>query len=328
MLFNKSYAGTFFPISGQSKAGLVLGKNLYVTLAGVFPPFIDLKNALSSKQSDPVSLFAAAFRWAELLVPALICCVYVAWYRAHRRAAGKTEPASPSSARYALPVGIAVGIIIKAIYNLACVHLWHQASWYYAFAALAVSFLVTIPMGPVVERLLREPVLRRAIPIAYGIYMLISAGRFIAWATGKSVENGQYDYIAERADIAAHLREGQQDVKLLAFDDGLTGYALPFPTIQGFAFAADLETLRAVRDGRLLRHAFARGHRILTSAAYLPLAKPLTSSAEIRDFLRQNIPEPRVKDELDLVDFRMAYLNERTHAPFFAFVPKEGAAAR
>ena len=156
MLFNISYAGTALPVSGQTKAGLVLGKNLYVALAGLFPPLMDLKNALASRQSVAGAVFANSFRWAELLVPALIGCAYIAWSLAPGQAEGPSGAAAGRRRprwwfpplRYALPAGIAAGVALKALYNLTFVHFWHQAGWYYAFAILAVSFLAALPLGP------------------------------------------------------------------------------------------------------------------------------------------------------------------------------------
>jgi hypothetical protein len=333
MLFNISYAGTPLPVSGQTKAGLVLGKNLYVALAGLFPPLMDLKNALASRQSVAGSVFANSFRWAELLVPALIGCAYIAWSLAPGQAGGPSEgPRQAEGAaagdspplRYALPAGIAAGVALKALYNLTFVHFWHQAGWYYAFAILAVSFLAALPLGPVAERVSATPVLRRVVPAAYLLYVLMAAGRAIAGSTAAAEANVEYDYLGDRDEIAAKLRQLHQpggEVKLLAFDDGATGYALPFSTIHGFGFAADLATARALRDQHLLRHAYERGYDILTSEVYLPLTTPLPSPDDARAFLRASFLDDRVKNELDQFDFRLIYVDERTHAPFFAFAP-------
>jgi hypothetical protein len=342
MAYNLSYAGTPLPVSGQTKAGLVLGKNLYVTLAGIFPPLMDLKNALAAKQSVASSVFANSFRWAELLVPALIGCAYIAWAlvssgRTSATTAAAATPARgagaivrgapPAPLRYALPAGIAAGVALKALYNLANVHYWHQAGWYYAFAVVAVSFLVAVPLGPVAARVAATPVLRRVVPAAYLLYVFMAASRAIAGSAAAADGNVEYDYLADRDQIAAKLREGRRDVKLLAFDDGATGYNLPFPTIHGFGFAADLATARALRDQHLLRHAWERGHNILTSAVYFPANAPLPTPDDARAFLRASMLEERVKNELDQFDFRLVYVDERTHAPFFEFAPR-GAAAR
>jgi hypothetical protein len=332
LLFNLSYAGTALPVSGQTKAGLVLGKNIYVALAGLFPPLIDLKNALASKQSVPGAVFANSFRWAELLVPALIGCAYIAWVLASAKTAGPSGASRPADRaadgspplRYALPAGIAAGVALKALYNLTFVHFWHQAGWYYAFAILAVSFLVALPLGPVAERVSATPVLRRVVPAAYLLYVLMAASRAIAGSTAAAEANVEYDYLGDRGEIAAQLRQRHQpgsEVKLLAFDDGATGYALPFSTIHGFGFAADLATARALRDQHLLRHAYERGYDILTSEVYMPLTTPLPSPDDARAFLRASFLDDRVKNELDQFDFRLIYVDERTHAPFFAFAP-------
>ena len=336
MVFNKVYAGSALPVSGKAKSGLAVVQNVYVTLAGLFPPLVDLKNAVATKKSHPQDLFGNAFRWSELVVPALIAGGYIAWFlglRARDRqpvlspagglieGATVAEPPSPTM-RYALPVGIAIGVILKAFYNIVNVNYWHQADWYYAFACLTVSFLFAIPLGPWLERLAKIPVLRRIVPAAYLIYVFMAAGRAIANNEWNAENNQEFDFIADRQQISKKLFEGHPDVRLLAFDDGLTGYTLGFPTMHGFAFAGDIESLRALREGRLLRLAYARGHKILTGPTYLALTTPLPTSDAAREFLRSSFLDDRVKSELDQFDFRLVYVTQGTDAPFFEFVPR------
>jgi hypothetical protein len=331
MIFNRAYAGTALPISGQSKAGIALVTNVFVALTGLFPALADVKNHFGAHQSDQLKILVNSFRWAELLTPMLVSGTYIIWLLNRRRTATPESTDTGLSARHTLLVGISAGVIMKALYNLVNVNFWHQAGWYYTFPLIWVTFLGSLALVPVVERLkpLRLP--RFVLPLAYGFYILAASSRQIAESLvgiQANTASGEYAYITDGARIADKLRGGGRDVKLLAFDDGTTGYTLPFPTIQGFVFAGDLESLKALKSERLLRHVYERGHNILTSGNYMPMLTPARSSEEIRAFLKDSFLDDRVKAELDLFDYRLLYVHERTHAPFIEFTPRATTAAK
>ena len=93
-------------------------------------------------------------------------------------------------------------------------------------------------------------------------------------------------------------------------------------------FAGDLDSLKALKSQRLLRHVYDRGHNILTSGNYMPMLVPARSSDELRAFLKDSFLDDRVKAELDLFDYRLLYLHEPTHAPFIEFTPRVSTAAQ
>ena len=318
VIHNKLSAGTFMPISGMTKSGIVLPQSLYVFFANLFPPLADLKNALVAKQSDVVSLSVNAFRGIQLLGPALFAGVYLAIvYKRHR-----------SDVRYLLPAGLAGHITIKSLYNLVNVHLWHQGPWYYAFNILAISFLMAILLGPAWESVARLRVLRVAVPAMY-LFHVVSLASAMAIKTTHFSDPAEHDLWRDRADIAAQLRKSGEasgevsgEVKLLAFDDGITSFSLPFASLHGFGFASDLATFRALKQGRLLRHAFDRGHNVITSSAYMPVRQPLQDSNAVRSFLAASFLDASVKGELDDFEYELLLVHRPTAAPYIRFWPK------
>src|SRR5262249_52555355 len=146
LLFNKITVGSYLPLSGMTKAGFRLPTNVYVFLAEVFPPLIDLKNSLMRGQSDPVSLALNTFRASENIYPMLICVTYFAIVGIYYR----------SRIDFLLPAGLAGGVLIKALYNLVNVNLWHQSQWYYGFALLLSSFLPLILLGDAARQVSRN----------------------------------------------------------------------------------------------------------------------------------------------------------------------------
>jgi hypothetical protein len=331
MIYNRVYAGTALPISGQSKAGIALVNNLFVALTGLFPAMADIKNHFT-RHSDQLKILLNSFRWAELLTPMLVSGAYILWHLQRRRVEAREPDAAATavSARQTLLVGVSAGVIMKALYNLVNVNFWHQAGWYYTFPLIWVSFLGSIALMPVVERLKPLRIPRYLLPLAYTFYIFAATSRQIGEfliGTAANVSSGEYAYLVDGKRISEKLTEGGRAVKLLAFDDGATGYALPFPTIQGFVFAGDLESLKALKQEHLLRHVYDRGHHILTSATYLPMLVPARTSDEIRTFLKDSFLDERVKAELDSFDYRLLYLHEPTHAPFIEFTPRSPTAS-
>ncbi|HEX2678164.1 MAG TPA: hypothetical protein VHM19_16025, partial [Polyangiales bacterium] len=77
--FNRSYAGTFLPISGAVKNGFPLVLNTYLIASALFAPLVDLKNHFAPHPTDPVLLYNTGHRIVQLLAPTVFACVYGLW---------------------------------------------------------------------------------------------------------------------------------------------------------------------------------------------------------------------------------------------------------
>ena len=313
LLFNKLSVGAYMPLSGLNKAGFTLPSSVYVFLAELFPPLIDLKNSLVSNQSNHVSLALSTFRAVENIYPMLICVAYIALIRVYYR--GRIE--------FLLPAGLSGGVVIKALYNLAYVNLWHQSQWYYGFAMLLSSFLPLILLGDPARQLFRNRAISFFLFVFYGLYVAFASGQFLFKTTFFGSAR-PYEYYQDRELITKALRSYNKDVKIFELGDGLTAYALDIPCIQ--LFAIDLDTFQAMKEGRLLHHAFERGHNVVAAFEYLTDLAKLKSSEDIRASLRGFLVDDGLKKELESFDFEMIYFSEKTRCPFIKFTPRKQAA--
>ena len=311
LLYNKAYAGVFLPVSGSVKGGFVLFRSLYVGLSGAFPFLIEIKEALTGRPSVPADIQANVFRLVQIIGPALMSFIYVWAVLRYRR----RDP------RYILPIGFAVGILVKLAYNVSYVHLWHQGSWYFALPIIMTTFFFCVLVGDAYARLDPHGVARKALYIAYAVVLVFSMGRQIL-SSAYVAHNKSYDFWADRAGIQDALDRIDPKAKLLELDDGIISFSIESPSIHGFGFASDKDTTVALREGRLLAHAHRRGYDIFASNGYVAIDAGMDDEA-IRTRLRQSgAVDEQLESELDGFDLSLLWVHEPTRTGFIRFVPR------
>lgn len=311
LVYNKSYADAFFPVSGTVKGAFVLFRSLYVGLSGAFPFLIDVKESLTGRPSVPADIQANVFRFVQILGPGLMSVVYV-WsvLRSHQR-----DP------RFVLPVGFALGILIKLVYNLAYVHLWHQGSWYFALPVLMTTFFFCVLVADAYNELDARGIARKALYVGYAVVLVFSMGRQIL-SSAYVDHNKSYDFWVDRIAIQERLDRIDPNAKLLELDDGIISFAIDSPSIHAFGFASDKDTAAALRDGNLLTHAHERGYDIFASNGYVAI-DPGMDAESIRTRLRQSgAVQDELKSELDAFEFELLWVHEPTRTGFIRFSPR------
>jgi hypothetical protein len=269
-----------------------------------------MKQLATGRPSVPADIQANVFRLVQMIGPALMSGIY-AWSvgRSHKR-----------DARYILPIGFAVGILIKLAYNVTYVHLWHQGSWYFAQPILMTTFFFTVLVGSSYARLDARGVARKALWIGYAVVLVFSMGREIL-SSAYVDHNKAYDFWSDRVAIQAALDRIDPHAKLLELDDGIISFSIESPSIHAFGFAADEASAVALREGRLLAHAHERGYDIFTSNGYVPIDPEMDAEA-IRARLRQSgAVQDELKSELDSFDFELLWVHEPTRTGFVRFQP-------
>ena len=310
LVYNKAYAGAFLPVSGSVKGGFVLFRSLYVGLSGAFPFLIDMKESATGRPSVPGDIQANLFRFVQIIGPALMSVIYV-W------AVGVSHRRQP---RYILPIGFALGILVKLAYNLTYVHLWHQGSWYFALSMLMTTFFFAVLVGGAYARLDARGVARKALYIGYAIVLLFSMGRQIL-SSAYVNHNPSYDFWADRVAIQEALDRIDPDAKLLELDDGIISFSIESPSIHAFGFAADKDSAMALRQGRMLAHAYERGYDIFASNGYVAIDPHMDAQA-IRARLRESgAVQDELRSELDSFDFELLWVHEPTRTGFIRFKP-------
>ena len=310
LAYNRAYAGVFLPVSGSVKGGFVLFRSLYVGLSGAFPFLIDIKEAATGRPSVPADIHANVFRFVQIIGPALMSAIYV-W------SVGVSHKRDP---RYILPIGFAVGILVKLAYNLTYVHLWHQGSWYFALSMLMTTFFFCVLVGDAYARLDARGVAKRALHIGYAVVLVFSMGRQIL-SSAYVDHNGSYDFWTDRVAIQGALDRLDPDAKLLELDDGIISFSIESPSIHAFGFAADKDSAMALREGRLFAHAHERGYDIFTSNGYVAI-DPQMDAESIRTRLRESgAVRDELRSELDSFDFELLWVHEPTRTGFIRFEP-------
>jgi hypothetical protein len=307
LAYNRLTAGAAMPLSGGTKAGLVLPLNAYLSAAIHFPPLMDLKAAATGRPSDGAEIFANSFRFVEMLYPALLAVLAGFWFWSRRHREG------PATVVY---LGFCGYIVLKVFYNFAFVHPWHQSAWYYAVEALLITFLGA-RVAAHAWNALEDRLTRGALACGYLLLVLLCSSQYYA----SIVYAGQPEvaHIWQRKDEirAGLVRAGVHGI--VNVDDGISAFLLDLPNVHGFAFATDVAAQRAHRAGKLLSLAESRNIDAIAGFRYLVSDDPPTTDAEIRKFLLAGVASDGIRSEVDLYSFSLAYFARGARMPFFRF---------
>lgn len=290
--------GLLAPVSGAAKGEGALLQNLWVTLATLLAPLIDLREGLTAYAADRDGLYGGAFRVLELLVPALFAAGFLAALLTRYR--GRPWAA--------VMAGVAGGVLLKSAYNLIAVNYWHQAPWYFALALALMSLGTAILIAPWLRG--APPSAPRWLALGLGALALVHASLWTERLMTDRLAPLARDFWAARAGTEAAIRAVEPEPRLIEFGDGLLNVTFGFPVRHGFVFAGDGQSLLAYREGRLLDDAYAEGYRLLSSYEYLrvPEGAEAWDSDRIRAFLEDSFLDPRIKSELGHFDFAMVHV--------------------
>lgn len=316
LIFNKLTMGIWMPISGTVKSNpFSFASSIYVFSTNLFPPILDLKNLIAGRQSDGFTLYQNIFRAVQMLYPIFVSGAFLFFARTYYR----------TSLLYRIASGFALYVIMKGLYNFFNVNLWDQGTWYYALPMLLVSFLTAVVLKDAYALASQRTGVVAVVAMFYGLFVLLSAGSVTSDMT--YVEQSRtYAFWKNRDQtsraIKAVLGEGRG---LIEFGDGIVNFSLDVPCVHGFTFAGDVGSFEAKRRGEFLSYSYARGFRILTSAEYFDLPAKVSTSKQLRDFLKASFLDDKTKGELDRFDYELVYYEKDAGAPFIRFYPRDVA---
>lgn len=320
LYYNITHIGVPMPVSGAAKGEGALLSNIYVTLATVFAPVVDLRGAFTDYVPAHAALGGAGFRVAELVFPALFCVFSIGLLWRYFR----------DDAWAPLVAGLCVAVVIKAGYNFGQVNFWHQAPWYFAFAVAVMSFVTALLLLPVAVWWNEvAPVGRGLVVATLGFVAALQASQSYLDRAVQREPLERRDFWQARATTEAALDAARPGAKLIEFGDGMLNFALERPVRHGFVFAGDTGSLAALKQGRLLNASYDDGYSILASYEYLRWddAGPDRTSGEIRAYLSGSLLDDRVKAELQDFDFEVIHVYEPLSLPFFAMTRRQAAPA-
>ncbi len=282
-------------------------------------PTIDIRDA------TPGVWASEAWRITQMLVPAAAALFWLmtAGRRLSRNFVDQT------AYHHALLCAFSAYVLIKSGYNFLFVGLWHQGHWYYPLHLMIFNWLLaTIAAGVIdiagVRRFLRPFRVGRwsvspqsAAPALCVLAILLAANVFTNAKTQRP-EPPSFAFWSQRSGIGASLSARCPGCGILSFDDGIVGYALPVPTMNGIGLALDVDARSAKGRGKLLPLAYARGHRLLVSVSY-PIATDLSP-----ENLRERLAEYRHLQGEDLArwNFAIVFRDPESGATFVRFEPR------
>lgn len=311
LTFNRYMVGTFLPVSGIAKSGLVALDNTrqLIGLSGLVPFPLSLNAYLQ--------FFEIYYRHVQMIFPMLLSVLFILVVR-------KGSMGLQLSADQTLYVtALLVYVIMKAVYNFVNVHVNHQGlSWYYPLSIMSINFMALVLVSPAYSRYApRDVSVRVWSTIVLALFLAVLTIMMTANMLNiRSHGSRVFAFWKKGERIAAHLSSVSPGSKLIEYDDGFITYSLGIPATHGIGFALDPEGFAAKKQGRFLERGFRRGFDTIASLQYLPVRRADLSSDQIAALLRQS--RFFGKEDLSRYHFEVILIDKGTGAAFIKFRPK------
>jgi hypothetical protein len=219
-------------------------------------------------------------RQLQTLVPAVLCLAYALCWVLRRRA----------TLLQTLLAFAGCGAVALATYNFCFTKSDEQGFWYYPVSTLLPSLFVLAERWP---RLQLTPRLRVAFAVLLSTLVVLF---FVNWHRHRRY-NEDFAAMALDASSQAHKFYGARLPKVLEMDDGIVSYSLDTSAMSWF-LALDPEGFRAVKQGKLLDLAMARGFDRIASHWYRPNSgEPQELASWAAGSLRQDVSGYRFEKE-------------------------------
>lgn len=250
LALNRHYFGNVVPLSGVAKSSFPhVGSDNLQLIAQLF----NGSPAWRRDAADSHWWLPVVCRQLQTIVPAVLCLAYALSCLLRRH---------PTLLRTLL-ASAGCGAVLLAAYNFCFTTGNHQGFWYYPVSTLLPSLFVLAEPWPRLR--LAAPRARVACAALLGTLVILF---FVNWQRHRRY-NQNFREVAFGAPAQAHKFYGGRLPKLIELDDGIISYSLDTPTMSAF-LALDPEGFRAVKQGKLLDLAMARGFDRIASHWYRP----------------------------------------------------------
>lgn len=277
LALNWHFFGNIVPLSGVAKSTF---PHFDADNARVLGLLFDGSPTWRPDGADSHWWLPVVCRQLQTILPALLCAAY-ALSRLLRRPAGLLQT---------LLAAAACGAVLLAAYNFCFTNSSDQGFWYYPVSTLLPSLFVLAERWP---RLRLPPVWRVASATALGVLV---TSFFLTWHRHPRY-NEDFRAVALEAGEKARKFYGPNLPKVVEIDDGIVSYSLDTPAMSSF-LALDPEGFRAVKQGKLLDLAVARGFDRVASSWYRPNStKPRDLASWVGASLRQDVSAYRFEKE-------------------------------
>jgi len=313
---NLYFTGSPLPVSGISKTGFALLGNLKAIAYAVFPvPGIFPPEPLPSWSS-------VAWRVLQLIIPMGMASFWLvrAW---NTRSAGQ-----PWVVDYGKQpeiwhlAGLAVFVLTKGGYHLLFTELYHQGHWYFPLGLFLTSLWLACWFSDDGKALWvsRENGWWR---LAAVLAILILGNSFVQEKRDSNYNLSYYKFWINREHVDRTLEKMAPGSGIVEFDDGIQAMALVAPTLNAFGLTLDAEAAKARSEGWLLRLAWRRGFRVISSLTYIPGSLPSgLSDKELNRLCHDLFLGGLGQERWGEWSFRLLFKEPLTGCPFIAFEPK------
>lgn len=253
LLYNKATVGVFLPTSGAAKAGLGLRTNLGWTLKLIIPMFTKRLPRILTSDGESDAFQEEAFRAFQMVVPMLICTMYLVMRRGRRHSQD-------------ILATLAVGVILKGLYNWVFVAGGYQGSWYYTVSVMVANAIAVVWCDQLFQYVPITARIRRVFACGYGVLVLYALSAFYG-IVSQEWGPARLRLLNDGKVIAANLAK-RDDHCFIEFDDGFVSFALAIQAESGFGLALDVPATKALRDGDFVPVMEQRGCLLAATFGY------------------------------------------------------------
>jgi hypothetical protein len=256
VLYNRIVVGVFLPTSGTVKAGFALAYNLSFVKTTLFPS--QLSWAMMKTQTSTTYL-EISMRVFQMIAPIIVCAAYLIRRR---------------FAAWGLVEAMSVGVLLKGLYDLAFVQLFHQGSWYYAVSLAIANLVIAISIDEALRPSTHPDRNVFSLPILAGASAGIVVLSFCFNAQANARITSPFgpwpvNILLQRDAIRAMIRNQGED-RFIEMNDGEITYATQMPALSGTGLALDPQATRALASGHFFDIATQRNyHLIVAGGSYL-----------------------------------------------------------
>jgi hypothetical protein len=132
IMFNKYYADSYLPISGQLKGGISFKENLFF-ISNSFVPVLPIEEHAWNWWSE------TTWRALQMVIPLTIAISFLVYLYQHQT---KNNASLYINAFDSTLAGLGIYIILKACYNIIFVGIWNQGHWYYPISIVSANIML------------------------------------------------------------------------------------------------------------------------------------------------------------------------------------------
>jgi hypothetical protein len=254
LAYNWHSVGVLLPLSGTTKASFALKGNCF-SLAKLFlPTWIRTSDSLFTNTLNYSAFVELGARMAQMVLPACICAAEL--FLSSRR-----KDLSP---KFGILQALALGVIVKALYNFLFVQVWNQGMWYYTISIAISNLILVLWVDRAVSKWKAHTNLRPVHPwfvlSAHAVGVLLAFNIFIS----ERIVDGPREEVSllENNSPLRQKLQANGVNKFIEFDDGFISYAADMPSASALGLALDHEASTALKRGALLALLYQRGYRI------------------------------------------------------------------